>query len=353
IMKSNDEKYWSLDNSRELLEDYKYDKVFLACYGTQLFDKLIEYKQNELIEDILRGCLDLSIRNTKEGFTANIELLCIITSSFSELSQNYTAYISDFLSQIAFSNPTIQLMIPLPKFVTYPYPYNPWLDLVYPTPRFIMFAFANSLYFLLRSSNYYSSDTINSNNSNPNTITFETFQSSILATYLMLLETSISTWIILGNITLVILLVIFSFTMMYLMNLFIGLLSNAINDTNNKESFLILRAEVLAEIELFYMLPYQRRKNNWFPQIIYFEAHINKLREIIRQIEKGNYPGNKPFISQILLNTIEMKSIESDELQQVIIINDSLKKFRDSIQESKDEIKNLIEELKRIVNKNR
>ncbi|RIB05211.1 hypothetical protein C2G38_2253946 [Gigaspora rosea] len=85
----------------------------------------------------------------------------------------------------------------------------------------------------------------------------------------------------------------------------------------------------------------------------YFEAHINKLREIIKQIEKGNYTGNKPLISQTLLNTIKIKSIESDELQQVIIINDSLKKFKDSIQVSKDESKNSIEKLKNIVIKNK
>ncbi|CAG8674250.1 8710_t:CDS:1, partial [Dentiscutata erythropus] len=105
IKRSNDVNYLSLDDSRELLEDYKHDKVFLACYGKRLLEKLIEYKQDELIEDIIQRCIDLSTKNIKEGFTANIELLSVITSSFSELSQNYEPYISNFLYQIAFVVP--------------------------------------------------------------------------------------------------------------------------------------------------------------------------------------------------------------------------------------------------------
>ncbi|RIB22237.1 hypothetical protein C2G38_2140289 [Gigaspora rosea] len=42
----------------------------------------------------------------------------------------------------------------------------------------------------------------------------------------------------------------------------------AIDETYNEESFLQLRGEILSEIELFWMLPYQRRKKNWFPEII-------------------------------------------------------------------------------------
>ncbi|KAF0386484.1 hypothetical protein F8M41_011378 [Gigaspora margarita] len=44
IKKSKDVNYLNLDDSRELLEDYKHDKIFLACYGTRLIEKLIEYK---------------------------------------------------------------------------------------------------------------------------------------------------------------------------------------------------------------------------------------------------------------------------------------------------------------------
>jgi hypothetical protein len=74
------------------------------------------------------------------------------------------------------------------------------------------------------------------------------------------------------------------------MNLFIGLLNLAIGDYNKEEEFLLQKAKVtifftllininfffinktlhfllkiIMEIELFYMLPYQRRNKKWFP----------------------------------------------------------------------------------------
>jgi hypothetical protein len=73
------------------------------------------------------------------------------------------------------------------------------------------------------------------------------------------------------------------------MNLFIGLLNLAINDYNKKEEFLLQKAQVnhfyivelyqfyftntllffllkiIMEIELFYMLPWQRNNKKWFP----------------------------------------------------------------------------------------
>ncbi|CAG8850951.1 28046_t:CDS:1, partial [Racocetra persica] len=56
--------------------------------------------------------------------------------------------------------------------------------------------------------------------------------------------TPISLWDLDNNPTLLLLTIIFSFgTTIYLMNLFIGLLSNAISDTQTKEAYLILRAE--------------------------------------------------------------------------------------------------------------
>jgi hypothetical protein len=33
--------------------------------------------------------------------------------------------------------------------------------------------------------------------------------------------------------------------------------------------FFLIFPQVIAEIELFYMLPHQRRKNDWFPEVMY------------------------------------------------------------------------------------
>ncbi|KAF0526862.1 hypothetical protein F8M41_013977 [Gigaspora margarita] len=108
---------------------------------------------------------------------------------------------------------------------------------------------------------------------NDNTNLFSLFSTSILSIYFMLTVdiSSVSSWVLNNNWTLAILLVIFSFfTRIYLMNLFILLLGNAIDDKNNDESFLQLRGEIISKIELFWMLPHQRRKKNWFPEILYY-----------------------------------------------------------------------------------
>jgi hypothetical protein len=62
---------------------------------------------------------------------------------------------------------------------------------------------------------------------------------------------------------------VFSFLIViYLMNLFIGLLNMAIEKDNDRASYLAQKAEVIAEIELFYLLPHQRRWKPWFPEIM-------------------------------------------------------------------------------------
>ena len=71
------------------------------------------------------------------------------------------------------------------------------------------------------------------------------------------------------NTILFILMVLFSFlVVVYLMNLFIGLLNMAIEKDNDRASYLVQKAEIIAEIELFYLLPHQRRWRSWFPEVM-------------------------------------------------------------------------------------
>ncbi|CAG8685228.1 18440_t:CDS:2, partial [Acaulospora morrowiae] len=180
---------------QEWIDCYKHDKMFLAYYGTSWIKKLVESKVDIIISELFGECIYLSIEN---GCIKNTKFLDIIITSFPELSQNYTAYVSEFLAHIAFALPfhnrdlgivdyystsshlahcgtyiqisktttidlivsrlnfrkrihdffdkmnlsffksetnlTIQLMVPLPKFVTYPYPYNSLKDFIYPAP---------------------------------------------------------------------------------------------------------------------------------------------------------------------------------------------------------------------------
>ncbi|CAB4476674.1 unnamed protein product [Rhizophagus irregularis] len=58
---------------------------------------------------------------------------------------------------------------------------------------------------------------------------------------------------------------------------------------NNRVSYLIQKAEILAEIEIFYLLPHQKRWQTWFPKVIHYYADADKTRiEIERLIKEGN-----------------------------------------------------------------
>ncbi|PKK70112.1 hypothetical protein RhiirC2_712150 [Rhizophagus irregularis] len=156
---------------------------------------------------------------------------------------------------------------------------------------------------------------------------------NLFAVYKMLTgdSGSLSSWTFRENPTMTFLLVIFTFfTVIYLMNLFIGLLNNAISDYNKEEEFLLQKAQIIMEIELFYMLPNQKRDNkDWFPDWIYYDMPVSEVRKLINAIDNGradfNYP---PFISK--------------ELRSLVAIND---KYREEkLNETKNE---LINELKK------
>ncbi|CAB4444383.1 unnamed protein product [Rhizophagus irregularis] len=61
---------------------------------------------------------------------------------------------------------------------------------------------------------------------------------------------------------------------------------NAIEEDNNRVSYLMQKAEILAEIELFYLLPHQRRWQTWFPEVIHYYADVDKTRIEIKRLIK-------------------------------------------------------------------
>ncbi|CAG8720057.1 23191_t:CDS:2 [Cetraspora pellucida] len=150
---------------------------------------------------------------------------------------------------------------------------------------------------------------------NLNTNLYEHFGTSLLAVYKLMTgdTSSLSSWEYRNSIALVFLWITFSlFTVIYLLNLFIGLLNIAIASNNSRVLFLLLRAELIAEIELFYLLPHQRRWDFWFPKRIFYHAHVNKLKNKIYNIndtyEDSRY---KPNIQTYLL---ELLHIDANEL---------------------------------------
>ncbi|PKY55641.1 hypothetical protein RhiirA4_548838 [Rhizophagus irregularis] len=134
-------------------------------------------------------------------------------------------------------------------------------------------------------------------------------------------------------------------------------------EDNNRVSYLIQKAEILAEIELFYLLPHQRRWHTWFPEVIHYYADADKTRiEIERLIKEGEWD-NKEFIKmqeklleelQIKHNPIDNKVILDklsalEKLEKIEKIDekleklDKLEKLEKSYCENLDKLKKLDE----------
>ncbi|GBC46124.2 hypothetical protein GLOIN_2v1841250 [Rhizophagus irregularis DAOM 181602=DAOM 197198] len=108
---------------------------------------------------------------------------------------------------------------------------------------------------------------------------FSNFPNSMFSMYLFLLgdRNSLTSWPLDNNPVMAVLMGLFSFVIViYLMNLFIGLLNMAIQEDNNRASYLAQKAEILKEIELFYLFSNQRRWSHWFPDIIYYYADVDE-----------------------------------------------------------------------------
>ncbi|RIB26610.1 hypothetical protein C2G38_2138227 [Gigaspora rosea] len=144
-----------------------------------------------------------------------------------------------------------------------------------------------------------------------NTNMFTQFSSALIATYYMTItgdSTPISSWISSENAIIMLLMIMVSFfILIYLVNLFIGILSELISNEKNDIAYLVLKSEIIEEIETFYLLPHQRRKENWFPSIIFYECDTIKLRKHIKDIQSDKWAGyQKPYFSQNLKEVLQL-----------------------------------------------
>ncbi|POG77277.1 hypothetical protein GLOIN_2v1549244 [Rhizophagus irregularis DAOM 181602=DAOM 197198] len=114
---------------------------------------------------------------------------------------------------------------------------------------------------------------------------------------------------------------LFLIVVVYLMNLLIGLLNMAIEEDNNRVSYLMQKAEILAEIELFYLLPHQRRWKTWFPEVIHYYADADKTRiEIERLIEKGEWETKEQELTEMRKNLLDKLKIKYDPIDNKAIL---------------------------------
>ncbi|GES83324.1 hypothetical protein GLOIN_2v1874127 [Rhizophagus clarus] len=173
---------------------------------------------------------------------------------------------------------------------------------------------------------------------NENTNMFIDYGTALFAMYKFLTgdSSALSNWPYLNNPSLVILIVLFSLLIVvYLMNLFIGLLNIAIDEDNDRVSYLVQKAKILAEIELFYLLPHQRRKETWFPEVIYYYADVDKAREEVKKlIRNGQWDTDEfPELRQDLLKKLNIQDYECD--QQLL---KEIRKKQERNQESLEQI---------------
>ncbi|CAB4445547.1 unnamed protein product [Rhizophagus irregularis] len=62
------------------------------------------------------------------------------------------------------------------------------------------------------------------------------------------------------------------------------------------KEFLLQKAKIIMEIELFYMLPYQRCNKKWFPDWIHYDISVNKVYKLINAIDNNRTEFNSPSI---------------------------------------------------------
>ncbi|CAB4376721.1 unnamed protein product [Rhizophagus irregularis] len=191
-----------------------------------------------------------------------------------------------------------------------------------------------------------------------NTNLFNWFLTSLLAVYNLLTgdSGSLSPFTYRENPIMTILLVTFTFfTVIYLMNLFIGLLNLAIDDYNKEEEYLLQKAQIIMEIELFYMLPWQRNKKEWFPDWIYYDIPVTEIRKLINAIDNEQtvftYP---PIISKrlrelVVLTTNDNKKQTKEELTREL--KEKMNKIEQKMEEKMDKIEQKMESIMKSLSK--
>ncbi|PKY49190.1 hypothetical protein RhiirA4_465057, partial [Rhizophagus irregularis] len=182
-----------------------------------------------------------------------------------------------------------------------------------------------------------------------NTNMFIDIRTSLFAIYLLLIgdSSALSNWQYADNPSIAILIVLFSLLIVvYLMNLLIGLLNNAIEEDNNRVSYLIQKAEILAEIELFYLLPHQRRWRTWFPKVIHYYADADKARmEIKRLIEEGEWD-TKEF-TDMRENLFKVLEIKHKHIDNEVILKklENLEELEKTHDKRFEKLEKLLEEI--------
>ncbi|CAI2168242.1 4418_t:CDS:2 [Funneliformis geosporum] len=168
----------------------------------------------------------------------------------------------------------------------------------------IVLGFSNAMYILLREKDpaglvpkFSGTVTDNLGNSaliemnqipDKNTNMWQRFDYSILATYFFL---GIGWDSVSGfdpDWSLYIMMILFSLvTVIMLLNILIGLITEVFSGSLQvgRQAWLRQRAELVAELEILMLSPSHRQYPDWFPHLIYYEAHVDSIKNWKRKLE--------------------------------------------------------------------
>ncbi|GBC09599.1 hypothetical protein RclHR1_00090033 [Rhizophagus clarus] len=151
-----------------------------------------------------------------------------------------------------------------------------------------------------------------------NTNMWQRFDYSILATYFFLGIGWDSVTTINPDPVLYTMMVLFSFVaVIILLNILIGLITDVFSGSLlvGRQAWLRQRAELIAELELFMLSPSRRQHPDWFPHLIYYEAHLDAINNWKRKLfieEMGEL--DTDFVRRELRN---VKNELNDELKEL------------------------------------
>ncbi|CAG8520135.1 11901_t:CDS:2 [Diversispora eburnea] len=107
-------------------------------------------------------------------------------------------------------------------------------------------------------------------------------------------------------------------TVIVLLNVLIGFITEVFSGNLQVEHQIWLRqrAEIIAEIEIFLLLPFERQRSDWFPRLIYYECHLDQIKQWKTQLSQEEL--NVEFIKG------ELKIINDNLNEKLIILNEKI-----------------------------
>ncbi|RGB39355.1 hypothetical protein C1646_664684 [Rhizophagus diaphanus] len=349
----NDSKYLiplsrlNCNNAKEIIEDFVNDTVALSNSGLEMLKMAISDKIDyQLIKQLVISIIDNEIAISKFGteilnivFKENYhdvvnQAIDKIIKSTQDYSEIYMTFISLFLKKLCESYPDFIVKYILSTSIIL----SPYCNKIKNSKNTSLYSYSKNIY-------------IKESNMDNNYFKFKSSLLKELKELWIREETQVpklyvndvwnlfgdsgplSSWTYRDHHTMTLLLVTFTFfTVIYLLNLFIGLLNIAIEKYNKEEEFLLQKAKIIMEIELFYMFPCWRRDKKWFPDWIYYDIPVTKVRKLINAINNDkavfDYP---PFISKKL-----------EEL--VVLTNDNKKQNNEEHDDEGNKNNNLVEQ---------